>query len=474
MILINDIWQERGISGNYNINQTSGISSITFVGVDTPITYDVGISSYPVGGVILSVGSTEGLGYQPLVAAGGTATVSTAGTISNISIGYSGSGYRSGIQTVVNVGVKTYSTGIPNIEFIGTAAMSGGHIVSIAITNPGSGYTSTNPPDVIFDEPLSYSNIPLIYSTSSPVGVGSSAIIDIQVGQGSSVIDFEIKNGGYGYGADQILTVEIGGTTGIPTTSGFKEFNLTIDETFNDEFTGWSVGELQTLDNVEKYFDGNRTDFPLSVDGEVLSIMAARGSKINVEDIIFVFVNDILQVPGLGYKFEGGSIITLTEAPKIGDSIKISFYKGRSGVDVIEKEVLETVKEGDVLTIGYDATSGQSPYWQEDPRTVTLIDKIDSVDTSPYYGPGNVDDSNLLRPVKWCKQTEDKIINEQLISKDRELYEPIIKPFAYITKSVGIGSTAIYVDNLKPFFDPQNESSITLGFQNKINFIDRK
>jgi len=471
MILINDIWQERGISGNYNINQTSGISSITFVGVDTPITYDVGISSYPVGGVILSVGSTEGLGYQPLVAAGGTATVSTAGTISNISIGYSGSGYRSGIQTVVNVGVKTYSTGISNIEFIGTAAMSGGHIVSIAITNPGSGYTSTNPPDVIFDEPLSYSNIPLIYSASSPFGVGSSAIIDIQVGQGSSVIDFEIKNGGYGYGADQILTVEIGGTTGIPTTSGFKEFNLTIDETFNDEFTGWSVGELQTLDNVEKYFDGNRTDFPLSVDGEVLSIMAARGSKIDVEDIIFVFVNDILQVPGLGYKFEGGSIITLTEAPKIGDSIKISFYKGRSGVDVIEKEVIETVKEGDVLTIGYDATSGQSPYWQEDPRTVTLIDKIDSVDTSPYYGPGNVDDSNLLRPVKWCKQTEDKIINEQLIGKDRELYEPIIKPFAYITKSVGIGSTAIYVDNLKPFFDPQNESSITLGFQNKINFI---
>ena len=54
---------------------------------------------------------------------------------------------------------------LPNIEFIGTATVSDGHIVSIAITNPGAGYTSTNPPYVVFDDPLSYSNIPLIYSS---------------------------------------------------------------------------------------------------------------------------------------------------------------------------------------------------------------------------------------------------------------------------------------------------------------------
>ena len=100
-----------------------------------------------------------------------------------------------------------------------------------------------------------------------------------------------------------------------------------------------------------------------------------------------------------------------------------------------------------------------------------IIDRIDAVDTNNYYGPGNVADSNLLRPVKWCKQTEDKIIDEQIISKDRELYEPLIKPMAYITKSVGIGSTAIYVDNLKPFFDPSNESQVTVDFQKKVQFI---
>ena len=59
------------------------------------------------------------------------------------------------------------------IEFIGTAAISGGHIVSIAITNPGSDYTSTNPPYVIIDKPLSYENIPLVYASNS-TGVGTS------------------------------------------------------------------------------------------------------------------------------------------------------------------------------------------------------------------------------------------------------------------------------------------------------------
>ena len=75
----------------------------------------------------------------------------------------------------------------------------GGHIVSVAITNPGSGYTSTNQPFVVFDDPVSYSNIHLNYSSSSVVGVGTSAVVDIVVGQGSSVIDFTFRNTGYGF-----------------------------------------------------------------------------------------------------------------------------------------------------------------------------------------------------------------------------------------------------------------------------------
>jgi hypothetical protein len=260
IVLINDIFQGPGLTYDYTLLESAGITSITFTGAATSVSYDVNNASIPRGGVIVSVGSTEGFGYQPLVSAGGTATVSVAGTISAISIGNSGSGYRSGAQ-VVKVGVALSSTGTPSIEFIGTATVSNGNIVSIAITNPGSGYTSTNPPYVIFDDPLSYSNLPLIYSSVSS-GVGTQATVNVVVGQGSSVIDFEIINTGYGYIEDQILTVPIGGPTGIPTTgSSFKEFKVSIQKTFADKFTGWSIGELQVLDSLDDKFDGRNSCF---------------------------------------------------------------------------------------------------------------------------------------------------------------------------------------------------------------------
>ena len=415
-----------------------------------------------------------------MVAAGGTAIVSVAGTISSISIGNSGSGYRSGIQ-MVRVGVQTYDSNGFYLNFIGTAAVSGGNIVSIAITNPGVGYTSTNPPKVIFDDPLSYSDIPLVYSSSSPIGIGTAATIDVVVGQGSSVIDFEIKNTGYGYRENEILTVPIGGLVGIPTTSSFKEFQITVQNIFSDKFTGWSLGELQSFDDISGLFDSETTTFPLTVNGNLTSIKAAKGSNINVQDLLLVFVNDILQVPGQGYIFEGGSIITFTEAPKgtslgipgTNDTCKILFYKGSGTVDVVERNILETVKIGDQLIFGYDSSIGQQPTLQEEERTVTSILATDLVNTNPYFGPGNTGDESLSRTITWCRQTEDKIIDEKEITKDRMLYEPTINPTAYLIQPVGVGTTIVYVDNLRPFFNPINESQTSLTFQNRVTLISQ-
>ena len=395
------------------------------------------------------------------------------GTIQSISIGNSGSGYRSGIQTVVNVGVGTSSLSTGNIEFIGTAAISGGHIVSVAITNPGSGYTSTNQPFVVFDDPLSYSNMDLVYSSSSVSGFGTHATANIVVGQGSSVIDFEIVNTGYGYGNGQILTVAIGGTTGIPTTSSYSgnEFQMTIDKVHVDEFSGWTVGTLDVLDKVDDFIDGIRKDFPLTKAGSIVSIVAAKGSKINVEDVLLIFVNNILQVPGEGYTFTGGSTVVFTEAPKIGDTVNILFYKGSGDTDVIFRNVIETVKKGDTLQLKSDRSVGQASYLSEDERVVEFVKSTNTVETNPYDGPGNVSDVTFERPVDWCRQTEDIFINQIGVGKDRELYEPVINPSAYIIKSVGVGSTAIYVDNLRPIFNSQNENDTDLTFQKKIKFI---
>jgi len=468
IVLLNDIFQGPGLTNNYILSETAGITSITFVGTATSVAYDVNTSQLPVGGIIVSVGSSQGFGYQPLVSAGGTAIVSGLGTISSISIGNSGSGYRSGAQTV-RVGVATTSLDIISIQFIGTATVNNGHVVGVAITNPGSGYTSTNPPYVIIDDPLSYTNIPLIYSSSSS-GIGSNATADIVVGQGSSVINFELRNYGFGYGEGQILTVGIGGTVGIPTdtTKTYEEFKIFVDSTYNDKFSSWSVGELQPIDDISDLFDGSRLDFPLRTSGNIISIRSAKGSPINIRDTLLVFVNDTLQVPGYGYQFEGGSVISFSEPPKEGDNCKILFYRGSGSIDVVDRNILETVKPGDELTIGYDPSIGQLPVLQQESRTVEEIVSTEVVNTLPYFGPGITEFSNLKRPVVWCKQTEDKIINEKEIGKDRILYEASIYPTSYLIQSVGIGSTIVFVDSVRPFFNQINENNLSLQFQKNV------
>ncbi len=328
------------------------------------------------------------------------------------------------------------------------------------------------PMDVVIDDPLSYSNIPLQYSSSSS-GIGSAGTIDIVVGQASSITDFRINNTGFAYQVGETLTVPYGGGSGIPTTSDFgsNEFQLSIDRTFNDEFNAWTIGTLQLLDDVSGMFNGGRIAFPLTKDGVTVSIRAGKGSVINVQDVLLIFVNDIMQVPGEGYKFEGGSIITFTEAPKAGDTCKIIFYKGSGDdVDVVFKAIIETVKKGDDLQI-YNKDDQRS-FWKEDPRIVTQVTSTDTVDTNSYYGPGNTTDADMLRPVKWCRQTEDKIINDLPVGKDRELYEPVINPTSSLIASVGIGSTQVYVQSARPFFNPQNESatSTNLVFQDKVKF----
>ena len=658
IVLVNDIFQVLGEQNNFTLSESSGITSITFDGTARNITNDVGLSTFPRGGMLVSVGSSEGFGLQPLVTAGGEAVVSAAGTITSVSIGNSGSGYRSGIQTDIFVAAELPdSNGTTRIP-IGIATATDGNVTSVAITtdrvfyvprsisdvlydnvtgvttittstahglsvnetinvsgiaftcdysgseavnitnvgyssitgimtvttatphnlnisgqrsdvlltgigmtcdldngasthiyprttdpaycgtsvlavnnttefevnvgtstvatyyqsggtaqpviiaprvnnNSASGFdpasqgsnilriidnttfeinsgvstrahfyarcgTVKKPLDIIFDSPLSYTNLPLDY-VSGTTGFGTDATIDVVVGQGSSVISFEINNTGYGYGNGERLTVSVGGTTGIPTTSSFVStdiFEIQVEKVINDEFTGWSVGVLDTFDDVTNFIDGTRIDFPLIKAGIPVSINKSKGSKIELDQLLLVFVNEILQKPGDSYLFNGGSQITFTEPLKLGDTLNICFYKGSGDeLDVIDREVIETIKYGDEVTLNYNPDLGQKPYQQEDARTISSITNVDKCETLPYFGPGNTTDTTFERPVTWCRQTQDKIINGQEVGKDREIYEPVINPVANIISSVGVGSTAIYVDRLRPLFDLNNENA---------------
>ena len=327
---------------------------------------------------------------------------------------------------------------------------------------------------MVFDAPLPYSNVPLVYSSASATGVGQSATVNITVGQGSSVINFELDNDGYGFGPGEILTVDVGGTTGIPTdtTKTFSEFQLTIERTFSDQFNGYNVGRLQVLDDLDDNFDGRQKTFLLKINGASFSAKARKGSNINLAYTLLVFINDVLQEPERAYTFKGGSQITFAEAPKVGDTSKIIFYKGTEGLDTRLVDVIETVKVGDDVELNFDPEQGQTDYFDQDPRVVTGITTIDQLSTNPYISPGVTTDRSLRRPVIWCKQTVDKIIDGQKIGKDRPQYEPQIYPSSFLLKAVGTSTDRLYVDRVRPLFDATNEATIT-SFQDVITIVSQ-
>ena len=491
IVLVNNIFQSpQGVQvldeGEYQNFESAGVTTTRFTGsnIGTATGYDQNLGNLPIGGMIVSVGSSEGLGYQPLIGAGGTAVVSLTGSIQSVSIGNSGSGYRTGVVTAYNVGVQTYDGVIPVLTHVGEAVVTNGNITSVNITNPGSGYTTSNPPIVVIDEPLSYSGIPLEYSSSSTTGVGQSATIDIKVGQGSSVIEFEINNFGFGFRKNEILTVPTGGTTGIPLDSSisFNEFQITIQSIYSDSFNAFSPGEFLVLDRIDGDFNDINRVFPLTLQGEPVSIVAARDSNIEVDQTLLVFINDILQVPNQSYTFEGGSQITFNEAPKgpgsgipEGDTSRILFYRGAGATDVVFRDILETIKIGDSVELSADVENGQTPNLNQNERIITGINTVDAAKTNFYDGPGLAIDKTTYRPVKWCKQTTDRRINGKFVGKDRVKYEPNIFPTSFLTSSVGIGSTVAYVDSVRPLFDGNNESTdrafqdnITLTSQNTV------
>lgn len=239
----------------------------------------------------------------------------------------------------------------------------------------------------------------------------------------------------------------------IGLTSSFKEFQIIIDKTFNDDFSGWTFGDLTVFDSIDRLFNGRRKVFPLRKGGKQTTVKTRPGSPIELQYNLLIFLNDIYQVPNYSYVFNGGSFIRFTEAPQKGDKCIIVFYSGTTEVDTKFVNILETIKVGDEITL-----NDKNLEYQEIPRTVTEIKATDVVSTNIYPGPGLSLDPEYERTVTWCKQTEDKVVDGNYVGKDRDPIESLFYPKTKIIQSVGIGSTeVIFVENLKTFFDSNNE-----------------
>lgn len=257
---------------------------------------------------------------------------------------------------------------------------------------------------------------------------------------------------------DELSTLGIG-TYGvsyvydITNGSTFEDFEVLIDQTFTDDFSGYVFGDLIVFDDISRLFNGRRREFPFRLRGIQTSLRSRPGSTLELEYNLLIFINDIYQVPNQSYFFEGGSTFRFSEPPVLGDKCVIVFYYGTTEVDTRLVDILETIKIGDSVTV-----NSQDFSLQQNRRIVTDIRSTDIIETNVYTSPGVSGDVNLSRPVKWCKQLTDKIIDGNVVGKSRKPYEPEIYPKSQIIKSVGIGSTeSIFVESLKTFFDSDDE-----------------
>jgi hypothetical protein len=175
IVFINSIFQTpttlNNTDNNFEIieDTNAGITSISFTGItdengDIIISEsDVNQNQLPRGGLIVSLGSTAGLGYAPLVGASVTAVLNQFGAI----VGFgTTSQFGSGYISPVSIGVT--QNGHSGTEAIITANVGAGGTLSLNIINAGSGYTN---PIIRIPSP-SYENLPVV--GVSRLGIGQT------------------------------------------------------------------------------------------------------------------------------------------------------------------------------------------------------------------------------------------------------------------------------------------------------------
>jgi len=469
IVFINGIFQtpttENNVDNNFKIveNNLVGISSIVFSGITSTngsvfvSDSDVNLNQLPRGGMIVSLGSTPGLGYAPLVGASVTAIVS-GGSIVSIGIGTTGN-WGSGYRTPVTV--QVVEPGQVGSSATITATVGAGGTLSFNIINSGSGYIN---PTINVSSP-SYSNLPVVgvsrLSVGSTTETGVGLLLNVEVGASSTtgigstlfeVTGFKIIRSGYGFKRGDVIKA-VGLVTAYGLSNPVSEFQLTVLDTFTDSFSAWQFGEMDYIDSIKIYQDGVRTRFPLYYNSQLISFERNSSNNdsqlIDFNTLLIIFINGILQQPGVAYQFNGGTSFTFAQAPKLEDNVAIFFYRGSSS-DSQLVNVNETIKIGDSVK-AFSNNNYLGDTTTQDSRDIIDISSSDKIQTNNYLGKGIDLQENKPLVLSWIKQKRDKIVDGQIIYKTRDINESQVYPTAKIIRNITTLDTEIFVDTVDLF-----------------------
>ena len=478
VVLINNIFQYPESEECFYYEESGGSTNIFWKGTIHPnnlsgITsikdYDVNVRGLPRGGIIIGYGLSAGVNYQPqakaeahvsLITPEGNFSTDPNGITNSISIGYSGSGYITGLSTYY---VYFQDSSGNRVAGLGSAIIENGKVSAISIIQnvPEGTYSPdlSNKPTVYIDAPYPYDNIRLVGSTS---GIGASCSFDIS--SDGIVSNFRITNPGYGYSAGEILSpvVSVGNTSQIE----LDKLKVIITEVGLDDFSAWNLGRLRKLNDLSEFANGTRKTFTLkeTVNDQVniISLEKLPGSEIDLAYNLLIFVNDVLQIPEQSYTFKRGTKIRFTEAPPLGSSIKVYFYEGYTG-DSILNDAEETIKKGDKLEIQKDLYD--SIPQRQFSRTVTDILSSDEVETEIYNRRGLSFNADQFRSVTFTPQKQDLIIGGEYVSKARRLNQARVGIFTGVGQKngtfVGASTNFIGINTLGIQIGDYIESSYT-------------
>ena len=394
----------------------------------------------------------------------------TSDGTTTINFGYrrplGGSGYFNN-PTVTIVEDCLDVTGVGQTAVI-TATVGAGGSAIFNIDTPGLGHADY--PQAFVSEP-SYSNLEVRgisrvgYGATTATGIG--LLMDIEVGAAATVgigsttgevRGFNISRQGYAFQKGDKFT-PVGLVTAAGLSSPIEQIEFEVVETFDDTFSAWQFGNLDFIDSIKSYQDGVRTKFPLFYQGELFSVQVAEESRMEIENALIIFINGVLQNPGVNYFFSGGASFTLSEPAKVDDQISVFFYRGTQGVDDEQVgSVVPTIERGDYVQI-----NDYLDYKGQNQRRVFNYKESDVLETSPYTGIGLYPEDSTFRPISWTKQKRDMILGGDYVYKTRRSLLSQIYPTSSIIRDVKVGDVDLYVENTDVFkFEIDNKSASTL------------
>ena len=251
ILFINEIFQtpttENNEGNNYELESENDATQITFTGIKSPATnqlivsdYDVNANQLPRGGVIISMGSTSGLGYAPLVGANAVFDLDTNGTIVGVKdspttgelIGIVTAVYDnvSGILTVTSQG-DHYFAGLGDYVYLDSLEFS--------CSSEHVGVTTTIFPDGTLGN--IFPVVSIASSTSFAANIGVCTIPHVYEGGGQAFPYYPDLTPGSGYYGEVSIGITFASHTGtdadISVTVGAGG---SLAYTINDGGSGYS------------------------------------------------------------------------------------------------------------------------------------------------------------------------------------------------------------------------------------------